>query len=283
MSWQILLFISILLSAFSTILQRVLLREEKSDPVSYSILFQFMTGLLIAIVGYVVGPMRLPDLASVSLNLVIMIGLYAGGNVLLFRALKEIEASRFTIIFSSRAIFTILASSVLLGELLTVKEFLGVVLIIAGIIYVTKVSLKLSLQKGEVLALLAAICFGLATTNDRVLLRSFEVYPYVALAFIAPAIFTASVFPKSLRNMSGFLRKSLLLKMLILSVIYSGSAITFFFALKLSSNSSQLASINQLVTVVTVLLSIIILKEKQELIRKFFASIISFIGLLLLS
>lgn len=185
MSWQILVAISVVLYSVSVLLQRVILKESNSKPIAYSIFYQFLIGLFMAIIGFLFADMRLPNLKPLSFNLILMAFLYGFSNLFIFKSLKQTEASKFTIVFATRTFFTILASSLLLKELLTGKQFIGVLLIFSGVVLVNLKSARVSFGKGEIFALLGAVCFGLANSNDRYLLRHLDLYPYMAVCFIA--------------------------------------------------------------------------------------------------
>lgn len=123
-TWQVFIFASVVLTSVATLLQRVLLKDEKSDPVSFSIFFQLLTGLLIGVFGVFFSDMSFPpQWSGVWFNIILMTVLYALGNVFIFKSLKLIEASTFTVIFASRALFTTLASTMLLHEGLTLVRW----------------------------------------------------------------------------------------------------------------------------------------------------------------
>ncbi|MDD2823414.1 MAG: DMT family transporter [Candidatus Daviesbacteria bacterium] len=283
MPWQILIGISVTFFAVSTLLQRVLLKDHDSDPVAYSIFFQLLIGILIGIFGFFITDMSLPDLKPLIFNLTIGIIFYALANVFIFNSLKRIEASKYSVIFTSRALFTVFASSLLLKESLSLGQFFGAALLLGGILIVTLKDFKIQFNKGELFAFIAAILFGFATTNDRLLLQSFNLYPYVSLSFIIPPILIAIVYPKSIGQMKVFLQKNILIKMIILCVIYSVSALTFFAALQSGSNSSQITTVNLSSVILTVILSAIFLKERDSLVKKILGATLSFAGLVLLT
>lgn len=283
MSWQILILISVVLYSISVLLQRVLLRQNESRPVAYAMFFQFLTGIVLGVVGFLFADMSLPsNFSDLFWNLILMVILYGFSNIFIFRSLKQIEASKFSIIFATRAFFTVLASSLLLKEFLTGPQFLGTLLIFSGVVLVNSKSSKLSFDKGSLLALLAALAFGSANTNDRFLLGSFNIYPYITIGFIAPSLLMAAVYPKELKHIKIFLDKKILKKMLILSVLYAFNAVAFFAALQKSDNSSQVASVNLTSVIATVVLAAIFLKERDNLPKKVIGAILSFVGLLLL-
>lgn len=280
--WQGYIFISVFLYSISVILQKRILKDEESNPVAFSMFFQIMTGIIIFVIGLLTSEMGLPNnLPSLLGNLLLMIVLYGFSNVLIFKSLKETEVSKFTIIFSTRTFFTVLASSIFLGEILNGKQLLGTLLIFISVAVVTLKSMKITFTKGDLMALIAAMGFGFAITNDRFLIQNFILYSYLSLSFITPGVFTAIIYPKDTMEIKKLLKIKPLTRVGVLSVIYAFSAIAFFVALKTASNSSQVVSINMTSVIVTVFLSIIFLKERESLAKKILGAFLCFLGLLL--
>src|SRR3989344_4516229 len=274
MSWQFLILVSVILYSISVLLQRVILKENESQPIAYSMFFQLLVGIVIGITGSLFADMSLPsNLTPLFWNLLLMTFLYAFANVFIFKSLKLTEASKFTIVFATRAFFTVFASSLLLKEFLTGSQFLGALLIFSGVVLINLKSSKFSLDKGSLFALLGALAFGLANTNDRYLLKSFNIYPYITLAFISPFFLMSVIYPKELKHIKLFLGKKVLKKVLLLSVVYA-----FFGALQVSNNSSQVASVNLTSVIITVILSAIFLKERSDLYQKIAGAALSFVG-----
>lgn len=283
MTWQLFISISVVLYSFSVILQRMILKEDRSRPIAYAIVFQFLTGVVIGIVGFIFSDMSLPkQITPLFLNLLLMTLLYGFSNVFIFKSLKETQASKFTILFATRAFFTVIASSLVLKEFLTKEQLIGTLLIFISVVVVSLKEKRFSFGKGEILALLGATAFGIANTNDRYLLQHFNVYPYVSIGFIAPSILMSFIYPKELKHIKIFLNKKVFTRVFVLSTIYAFSAVTFFFALQIGESSAQVASVNLTSVIITVLLSIALLKERDNIPKKAFGAIISFIGLLLL-
>lgn len=284
MTWQLYIAITIITFSFCTILQRVILKDNKTDPMAFSLFFQLMIGLLIGAFTLLTVGFDFTNWQTVIFNLAASTIIYAFANITQFQALKRIEASRYTVIFATRVFFTILASSIFLQEGLTPLQFLGTALVLAGVIIVTlKRGDKLKFSLGEGLTLVAAGLIGLANTNDRVIVSSLPVSSYVCIAFLLPAIFTAVVFPKAIVRMKPLFSLALFPKMLVLCVLFASSALTFFSALQLGPNSSQVVSLNLTSVIVIVLLSIILLKERDHIGRKLLGAALSFTGVLLLA
>ena len=137
---------------------------------------------------------------------------------------------------------------------------------------------------GEIFALTAAVLFGLANTNDRFLVQAFDSYSYVIIGFLLPAIFITGIYPKKILGIGSMFKEKLFLpKLAILCFLYGFAAVTFFQALQITTNSSQLFSINALSGILTVILSIIFLKEYEFIPRKIIGAALSLVGLLLVS
>lgn len=177
----------------------------------------------------------------------------------------------------------ILASTLFFSEGLTATKWLGAILIIVGVIAVSIKDTKLNLNKGDLFALIAAFLFGLANTNDRFLVKYFDPYAYVVLGFLLPGLLIGVVYPRKLSLMKVYLEKTVIYKMILLCLLYGLAAVTFFAALQNTPNSSEVFSVNAFGAIITVLLSIIFLKERDYLVRKVIGAIVSLSGLLLIN
>lgn len=285
MSWQLLMIISVSFSSFSTLAQRTMMKDNKGNSFSFSILFQTMGAILIGVFGVLFQDMTYPSLLPVFWNLALMASLYGIGSVFMFKALEDIEASAFTVLFSVSTIFSIVGATIFLDEGLSSTQIIGAISILAGVILVSYKSLKLDFDTGEVLTLVAALCFGLAIVNDRYILSNsdFEVFPFLTLGYFLPVIPMILINPKAISGMKIFFKRNVFSKILLFTLLYVIHSITFYLALQKSENTSQISSVGKTSTVLTVLLAIIFLKEQTKLQRKLIGVILSFLGLLLIT
>lgn len=282
MSWQILIWISVFLYAVSTLLQRLLLKDDKTESISFSIFFQVGVAIVIGLFVLLLrGKIPIPNLSKISWSILIMTGLYALSNIFIFKSLKITQASRFTVLFSSKTLFAVFGASIFFKEGLTFIQWFGAILIISGVIVISIKNIRTKINAGDLFALFAAVLFGLANTNDRYLVKFFDPYSYVVIGFLLPGLLIAVFYPKKIANLKIYLKKRFLSKMIMLCFLYGLSAVTFFAALQTTPNSSQLFSINAFGAIITVILSIIFLNEKDNIGRKIIGGLISFAGLLL--
>lgn len=169
MNWQLLLFISVTTASISVLLQRSLLKEEKSDPFAYAIAF----GATVSVLTFLHALFRgfsLSGLEQLIPNLVIMTLLYSFYNVIIFKAYKIIEASEATILFASRSIWTIVIAGIFLSEIITIEKILGTFIILSGVTAISWKKKRIRLNTGHLLALLAAMLFGTSFANDAYIL-----------------------------------------------------------------------------------------------------------------
>lgn len=283
MPWQVWILISVVLFSLSSIIQRWMLKENNSRPIAYAIVFQLFIGALVSGFALLTNQWQWPNFQPIWLNVVIMVVLYTLANIFIFTALKHIESSKFTILFALRGIVTVFVSSWLLREGLDVGQWLGVALILAAIVLINFQSQQLRLSKFDLFALGAGLCFGMANTNDRILLMQMNVYVFTALGFTLPGLVLAVMYPKELPHTKMYLQSTLLKKMAALCVLYSTSALAFFIALQLTTNSSQVATINLSSVVLVVVFAAVFLKERSSLLKKAVATAMTVLGLYLVS
>src|SRR5579859_2643586 len=171
LSWQFLIFVTVILFSIVTLLQRVLLKKEHSNPKAFAIFFQVLTGLIIGGFGVAVHSSALPNMGPIIWNFLLMVVLYSASSILNYTALKNIEVSSYTIIYSLRGVFAVITSTLFLHESLSLQQTIGAVLILISIVLTNMRGAKLHFRKHELFVLIAAFLVGVATTNDRYLLH----------------------------------------------------------------------------------------------------------------
>jgi len=277
------MLLSVLFVSLSTILQRIILRENRSSPIAFSILFQLVVAGMVGLFGFLFTDMSLPNLIPMSPRLILLAVLYALASIFSFKALKETEASKYSILFTSRTIVAVVCSSIFLQQNLGLRQGVGALLILVSAVLVTIHQERFKLERGDIYTLIAAALAGIAVVNDKILVSSLPVYPFVTLAFLLPALLIVLARPKEVVHIKYFLGKRTLLKTLFFCSFFAAGAITYYTALQRTTNLPQATTINTTSVILTALLSIIFLKETSFLKRKLLGALLSFIGLILVS
>lgn len=283
MNWQIFLTISILCESFGRVVQRFMMKENTADPVSVAVWFQFVTGFLLLIFAIFHG-FKLPaDLFSLIPNLLLVPILFGSMSILIFKALQLTEASVFTILFNSRVIITVLLAVIFLNNPFTLRQIMGTFLILASVFLVSFKKQSLQFKTGEIFSLLAGVFLAVGVINDSIILKKFDVATYSALGFIAPGFFIWIINPKSTNKILRLPKNKIFPKIGLMSLIYGVGYLSYNFAFFTGQNAAKIAAIFPITAVLTVLLSVLLLKERSNLLKKFIAVIISFVGVLLVS
>lgn len=279
MPWQFFLTLSIGGEVLGRIIQRIAMKEEDSDPIAYAIVFQLLTGILIGLYAFLTG-FKIPPLLPILPNLLIMPILYGLATICIFLSLKKTEASTFTILFTSRTIWVILGALLFLNEQFHIQQSFGVFLILGSIVLTSWNRQKLSFQKGELYAVLAAFLFGIAIVNDSFIVRVFDIPSYLMFGFLAPALFIWVVNLKKTKEVFSILKGKQLRSVIMLSFFYGIAAITYFTAYKMGNNAAEIGAIFPISSILTVVAAIIFLNERKGIFLKVIAVAISFIGVL---
>lgn len=282
MGWQVLLVISMVAEITGRLLHRAIMKEKDSDPIAYAVLFQLITALFIGSITVFTG-FHIPDIMPILPNLLLMPILYAIANIMIFKALKSTEASIYTILFASHTIWIILGAVFFLHEAFFLKQIVGALLILFSIILVSWKHQNIKFGRGEMMGLIAAAVYGLAITNDVYIIKSFDLFSYLTIAFFAPAIVIWLLYPASTKNIIAISKSYRLKKIFLLAFVFSIVTLSYFYAYTLGKNIGQIATIFEMTTVLTVIAAIFFLKEKSHLLLKIIAGVISFLGVLLVA
>lgn len=204
-------------------------------------------------------------------------------TICLFKAFQYLEASEAAIIIAAESIVTIISAVIFLNEQFTLRYAIGAGLILSSIVLISwnkKSTFKLN--RGVLYALGVCLFGGLGITNDAFVMKEADPLSYLCIAFLLPGFFIILIQPHAVLKIGDFLQKSLFIKMLALTVVFSFAALTFYSALGLGAPASQLGTINQSSVILTILLSAFILKERDRIGLKILSAILVTIGVYLL-
>lgn len=283
MTWLIFTLISAFTLSLSRILQRIMLKDESIDSFSFSFVFPVMVSLVIFAYTLLTGIVEFPNLIPVWFNVLLMIIFYGVGSVCIYQAYKSSPASEVSIIFSSSSAWSVLAAVVILGETLSSKNMLGVLSIIFGICVINYQKSKWKIEPGHIYALLAALMFGFAFSNDVMILKVFHsVPPYVFLAFILPSLAIFLYRPSLIKTVPPLFSKKNIGKLMFTAAIYAISSISMYTAYRMGGKASSISPIQQTNVVMTVILSYFVLNEKDKLLQKIIGTILVFSGAIFL-
>ena len=277
--WLILVFVATVCFAIARVLQKSLLNNVNHDPITYAIYFQLVVAMLVLPIALFNG-FSIPPLGQIWPNLLLTAFLYCLGNIFSFRSLKKIPVSEFTILAATIPIWATLTAVLFLHESAHPIKLLGVLLTVAGIVAAFYTGKKFALTKGHYAALLAAIAWGCAFTNDAYLLHSFNASTYSFVYWFWPGIVLGALYYKKLRGISHFVKNGVW-KFLAPAALFALASLAINTSYKLGAEASQLATIIQFGTIITIIFGVVFLGEKENLAKKILGGLIVILGVIL--
>ena len=282
MNWLLFTLLSVLFVSIAGILQKALMKDDKSNPYAYAVVFQFLVAILNLPIAIVHG-FHPPILSDNLAFFIIAAALWGGGSVFFFKALKLIEASEVTIMSSLRVVITIAASLIFLQEAFNSLKVLGAVAILVSIFLVSNLKKGIRFNKGVTYSVILAVFSGFAIVADGFNVKNYDVISYSAIVNFLIFFILLLCNPKVLKQWRDFVQPNFLKKMLPIGVFATVQGVAFLFALASGGNVSQVGTIRQASVILTVVLAAIFLNEKDNLIRKIIAAILVTFGVILLS
>jgi drug/metabolite transporter (DMT)-like permease len=281
MSWQLYTAISVIALSISVILQRVLVHKDKVNPYAYTVVFQAMVAFVVAVL-FIFHRFDLPNMRHLWIPAVASMIFYGAGHIACAKTLQRVEASVFSMLFATQAIWVMLIGVLRFNESLTGLQIIGTVLIFASIVVLTKRQSLRSLDRGLLFGLLTGLLFGLATACWTYVGRHTDAISWIAVSFVGTSLCVLLFYPKAVRYMKPLLGGAILSRMILLSVFYAVGCTAMLFAYKLGT-FTIISPLRQAAIIVTVLLALIFLKaERTQVTKKIVAAIVCALGVALI-
>ena len=281
MTWQLLTLISVVSLSISVILQRVLIHKDKTDPFAYAVLFQGIVGVLLMAFALIYG-FKLPNIETVIIPAIISVFFYGVGHIIYAKTLQKVEASAFSVLFATQAIWIMILGIVLLHETMTITQVAGTVFIFAGVGILAKIFRSVFKENGVLLGLLTGLMFGIAIYYWSYVGRFTDTISWAAISFIGTSLVAFLVRPSSVRKMKPLLKLSVIWKLFALGIFYGIGSLTMLFAYKYGT-FAIVSPLRQTSIIVTVLLALTFLPmERNRIRRKILAAVICMVGVILI-
>jgi drug/metabolite transporter (DMT)-like permease len=225
---------------------------------------------------------KLPNIESLIIPALVSVVTFGVGHIVYAKTLQVVEASAFSVLFASQAVWIMLFGVLLFNESLALLQILGAVLIFGSIGIVFKNIRSLKIDKGTGLGLLTGLLFGIAITSWSYVGRYTDGLSWAAISFIATALVAFLVRPQSVSKMRSVLKPKIVSKLLLLAVFYAVGSLAMLFAYK-EGTFAVVTPLRQTSIIVTTLLALAFLaKERTRVRTKLLAALVCFIGVVLI-
>ncbi|MCB9358504.1 DMT family transporter [Candidatus Woesearchaeota archaeon] len=268
-------------SAFFLGIMRLLHKYNVHDecPISYSFLGEFFS--MILLIPMLVIFFELPS-EPIAWVIALLSGILWSITLIASNyAFKNLSSSLKIIIHQSRLIIIVIAGYFIFNDSIGWNQLIAIGLIITGIIIIANPKNIEWSWKGFALTVLGAFCSALALSSEKFVLNYFTPESYIGISFMLPALILS---PFALQRQNEIKRIIKNRFRTILAACLSGVLATYFiYRAYNSENISVVIPIIESSILVTVVGGIILLKERQDILRKIIGAVIVLAGAILVA
>jgi drug/metabolite transporter (DMT)-like permease len=257
------------------------MKDDASDPYAQSVVFFGLGGTLALLFSLFYGGFQYQVTANQLLLFVPLTVCATVGPVLLFKSYQRLDASEITILQSSQKIWAVLGAFVFLHEPFAVHKILGTVVIVAGIAITVWRGKQFEVNEGVLLVIAATLFYAGMDLVSYYILRNFDALSFIVYVCYLPVVALLLIRPQTVKKISYYFKPKYALGVSALALCDTGGTLCFFFAYQVGRNAAQIVPLGGLITINSVLLAILFLKEYAHLRNKVIGALITLAGVAL--
>lgn len=282
MSWQLLTIISILVFSSSTILHRILMKDRTSDPYTQTIVMYGLAGILSLVISVSLGRFHYQFSIDQLLLLIPLACCISGGSVLLFKALQTLGASESSTLKSVQNLWVVFGAFILLGEPFSMMKVMGTIVIMLGIAVALWKRNQLTFGRGSLLIIISTLLYSSSDLLALFFVRDFDPLSLLVYISFLPVIVLLVLKPKSVTKISFYFKPSRAFVMGLLVLIDIVGTLSVYTAYQVGRNAAQIGPLMGTITIVSVLMAIVFLKERDNMRNKLIGALIVVTGVWML-
>lgn len=275
-------FASACFYAISILVSKVSVDKTKS-PLAVGVIFQIFAGLVTLTFFLFEKPVVINN--NWTTWALLFAACFGWGlfTVFRFEAMKLLEISVANLVGQLSLLFSFFASAVLFREDVTWMKLAGIALLLVGnVVLIGKAWRNKTInKKGIVLQILASIVASISLMLDAVNSVNFSVSLYGFFAYFVAGILMIPLARVSIKAIKSELKTNW--KSQLIMGVFSAAGYYLLIKSFTLAEKTVVVPVNNLGTVIVVILGIIFLKEIKDVKRKIFAAVLAFAGAVLLS
>lgn len=258
------------------------MKQDKSDAHAQAIAFTGLVGIFSLIILLARGRFQ-SYITRQELPFFVAITLFTtAATVFTFKGIKLIEASEHTILLTSSRLWLLAGAVLFLHERLTGKKLIGTVIILLGVIITQWKRRKFVVNQGAFYVLVAAMLFAISEVISYFILKDFDVFSFMVYACAFSLTALIAVNPQAIRKLSFYFYPKHAFNIVIVSFNDALANLCGFIAYQIGRNALQIGPLMSTQTIVTVLLAILILRERGNMRQKLSGAVLAVAGTILL-
>lgn len=278
MTWSILTLLGILAFSPKNLLYRTLMKDEQSDPYAQSVVFFGLGGTLALLFSLFHGGFQYRMTCNQLLLFVPLAVCATVGPVLLFKSYQRLEASEIAILQSSQKIWAVLGAFVLLQEPFALDKVVGTLVIVAGIAITQWRRTRFQTNRGVALVFAATLFYAGMDLVSYYIARDFDAISLIVYVCYLPVVALLLIRPRTVKKVSYYFELKYALGVSALALCDTLGTICFFYAYQAGRNAAQIVPLGGLITITSMLLSILFLKEYTNIPNKVIGALLTLVG-----
>ncbi len=281
MNWLLLTVLAICSRSLMSIGVKLLSNRAKVSPMTQSVLFTGAATLLSLAISPFVGGISFDGLSGLWLITLLMIVSQAGGNILFFKGLASLEASVAAIAFSSLLLWGSLLSVVFLGSSFSLQQMGGIVLLFLAILLVQYKKGAKKVEPAILYILGSALLFAVFQVSSAELAKTMPAGTYLLLSFGGATLIVWLAYIRQVRKDFKTLAKhtvSVVQTTIFASACSTGYFVFSYFAYRNAPDRGVVVVLLTAQVILSVLLGVILLREREHLPRKLVAGCIALLA-----
>lgn len=282
MHWLIYLSISILLLSCNGLFHRSLLKDDGSSPQAQTLLFLGLGGIIAILIALIQGKLNLNFPPLLVWNFLLLILLFTPAYLLKYRGFQLIGASEVVMLAITGRMWNVFGAWLFLHETVTFRMIVGVVLILGGVMLARYERGKFALNKGVIFVLISAALFGLGEINGFYILRTYDSSNFLIYSYLLPVAALLLFQPQTVGKLKYYLYKGRAVKMGLLSLCDSLGMLMLYLSYQAGGKAAVIGPLRSASIIITVLLAMVILKERDNIQNKLLGTFVTVAGVILL-
>jgi drug/metabolite transporter (DMT)-like permease len=278
MNWIVFTILAILFRAIYSLATRVLSVSVKVSAITQSVLMTTLASLLSLILSPFLGGFSFSHLGEIWIPLTLMIVSSSVGNIIYFKGQEHLDTGTTQIAFSSIVIWGTFLSLLFLGSHFSLLQFAGILLLLCAIIMIQYEKTAFKPSPAILYILASAGIFAVFQVTSAQVSKVLPAGTALPFEYIGSTLLVAAIYWKKVQKEFGTLKANSK-NTLQAGFFASGSTLLYYLfayiAYSLAPDRGIVVLLLTTQVIVSVLLGLIFLKEREGIKRKLLAAIIA--------
>lgn len=258
------------------------MRDRASDPYTQTIVMYGLAGIGSLMLSLYLGRFHYQVTTNQFLLFIPLACFISGGSVLLFKGLQTLGASESSILKSVQNLWVVIGAFILLGEPFSMMKVAGTIVIMLGICIALWKRNQLTFGRGSLLVIISTLLYSSSDLLSLYFVRDFDPLSLLVYISFLPVIVLLILKPKTVKKIPFYFKPRRALVIVVLSLIDIVGTLSVYMAYQVGRNAAQIGPLMGTITIVSVLIAIIFLKERDNMRNKLIGALIVVVGVWML-